>query len=90
MEIGKDFVYLTITYRLKKGSVRVGHIVASGGYGTVYQGWYGNLKVAIKDYVQIELWWIGPWWPDGYHGRVSVDERVESYQYGQSIRVHFA
>lgn len=35
---------------LKKGSVRVGNVVASGGYGTVYRGWYGNLKVAIKDY----------------------------------------
>ena len=29
--------------------------LSSSGYGTVYQGWYGNLKVAIKDYVQIEL-----------------------------------
>ena len=37
-------------FRLKKGSVTIGNIVASGGYGTVYQGWYGNLKVAIKDY----------------------------------------
>ena len=35
---------------LKKGSVRVGNIIASGAYGRVYQGWYGNLKVAIKDY----------------------------------------
>ena len=36
--------------RLKKGSVRVGDIIASGAYGRVYQGWYGGLKVAIKDY----------------------------------------
>ena len=35
---------------LKKGSVRVGNIIASGAYGRVYQGWYGSLKVAIKDY----------------------------------------
>ena len=30
--------------------MRVGNIVASGSYGTVYEGWYGKLKVAIKDY----------------------------------------
>ena len=38
------------TSRLKKGSVRAGNIIAAGAYGRVYQGWYGKLKVAIKDY----------------------------------------
>ena len=36
--------------RLKKGSVRACNIIAAGAYGRVYQGWYGKLKVAIKDY----------------------------------------
>ena len=36
--------------RIQKGSVRTGNIIAAGAYGRVYQGWYGNLKVAIKDY----------------------------------------
>ena len=35
---------------LKKGSVRVGNIIGSGGFGRVYAGWYNGLKVAIKDY----------------------------------------
>ena len=35
---------------LKEDSVQVGNIIASGAYGRVYHGWYGNLRVAIKDY----------------------------------------
>ena len=35
---------------LKADSVQVGNIIASGAYGRVYYGWYGNLPVAIKDY----------------------------------------
>ena len=44
---------------LKKGSVKVGNIIGSGGYGRVYAGWYNGLKVAIKDYGVIydELSW---------------------------------
>ena len=30
--------------------MRAGNIIAAGAYGRVYQGWYGKLKVAIKDY----------------------------------------
>ena len=37
-------------FRLKSDSVRVGDIIASGAYGRVYQGWFANLQVAIKDY----------------------------------------
>ena len=35
---------------LKKGSVQVGKLIATGGYGRVYAGVYKGMKVAIKDY----------------------------------------
>ena len=35
---------------LKPGSVKVGNVIATGAYGRVYEGKYGGLKVAIKDY----------------------------------------
>ena len=37
-------------FRLVPGSVKVGNVIATGAYGRVYEGTYGRLKVAIKDY----------------------------------------
>ena len=37
-------------YWLPQDSVQVGSLIATGAYGRVYAGTYGNLKVAIKDY----------------------------------------
>ena len=50
MSIGGNPDEILKKHWLKKGSVTVGNIIGSGGFGRVYAGWYNDLKVAIKDY----------------------------------------
>ena len=63
----KDSDDLLTKYWLDQDSVQVGNIIATGGYGRVYAGKYGNLNVAIKDY-------------GIFYEKISQDEKLEIMQ----------